>query len=35
MYEVIDILDLLDASEKIADLELLGGFKIEEYERDS
>tara|TARA_B100002003_G_C13953217_1_gene462083 strand:+ start:179 stop:466 length:288 start_codon:yes stop_codon:yes gene_type:complete len=34
VYEVIDILDLLDASEKIADLELLGGFKIEEYEGD-
>jgi plasmid maintenance system killer protein len=32
VYEVIEILDLLDASETITDLELLGGFKIDEYQ---
>lgn len=35
VYEVIDILDLMDASEKITDLELLGGFKIDEYKPDN
>jgi len=32
VYDVIEILDLLDASETITDLELLGGFKIDEYQ---
>lgn len=32
VYDVIEILDLLDASESITDLELLGGFKIDEYQ---
>ena len=32
VYEVAEILDLLDASEEITDLVLLGGFKIDEYE---
>jgi len=31
VYDVIEILDLLDASQTITDLELLGGFKIDEY----
>jgi len=31
VYEVIDILTILDASERITDVELLGGFKINEY----
>lgn len=35
VHEVIDILDLLDASEKITDLELLGGFKLNEYKPDN
>ncbi|WP_395345040.1 hypothetical protein PN836_009525 [Ningiella sp. W23] len=33
-YEVISILDFLDASERISDLELLGGFKIEQFASD-
>ena len=32
VYQVVEILDLMDSSEKISDLSLLGGFKIEEYE---
>tara|TARA_R110001592_G_scaffold10447_2_gene54148 strand:- start:4712 stop:4999 length:288 start_codon:yes stop_codon:yes gene_type:complete len=32
VYDVIEILDLLDASESITDLELLGGFKTDEYQ---
>ena len=35
VYDVIEILDLLDASESINDLDLLGGFKIEEYKIDN
>lgn len=35
VYEVIDILTMLDASEKITDVELLGGFKIDEYKVDN
>ena len=31
VYQVVDILDLIDASERITDLELLGGFTINEY----
>lgn len=32
VYEVIDILTFLDAAEQITDIELLGGFKIDEYQ---
>lgn len=35
VYEVIEILDLLDASERITDLVLLGGFKVDEYKPDN
>lgn len=35
VYQVVEILDLLDASEKISDLALLGGFKIDEYKPDN
>lgn len=31
VYEVIEILTILDASEKITDVELLGGFKIDNH----
>ena len=31
VYDVIEILTLLDSSERITDVELLGGFKIDEY----
>lgn len=31
VYEVVEILMILDAFEKITDVELLGGFKIDEY----
>lgn len=34
VYEVIEVLDLLDASEQITDLELLGGFKISRVKPD-
>ena len=34
VYQVIEILDLLDSAEKITDLELLGGFKIDEYQAE-
>jgi hypothetical protein len=32
VYDIIEILGLLDASEDITDLVLLGGFNIEEYQ---
>ncbi|WP_440904383.1 hypothetical protein ACMZOO_16435 [Catenovulum sp. SX2] len=35
VYEVIEVLDLLDSSTCITDLELLGGFKIDEYEPEN
>jgi plasmid maintenance system killer protein len=35
VYEVIEILTILDASEKITDVELLGGFKIDEYKSNN
>mgnify|MGYP000650091198 CR=1 FL=1 len=35
IYEVIEILTILDASEKITDVELLGGFKIDEYKTNN
>ncbi len=31
VYEVIEILDLLDSAERITDLGLLGGFQVVEY----
>tara|TARA_R110002167_G_scaffold366451_1_gene597532 strand:+ start:16101 stop:16388 length:288 start_codon:yes stop_codon:yes gene_type:complete len=34
-YEVIDILTILDASERITDVELLGGFNIDEYKTNN
>lgn len=34
VYEVVEILTFLDAAEKVTDVELLGGFKIDEYKPD-
>ena len=35
VYDVIEILDLLDSAEAITDIELLGGFKIAEYKPEN
>jgi hypothetical protein len=35
VYDVIEIMNLLDVSQVITDLEIIGGYQLQEYKTDS